>query len=638
MYTAAQEKLAERERWSANRALSKAPAVAGTAEMSRASLDPAPADDTPGSLADAEAAPLAPSWWRFPSRPAWTVGWHPVVYFLVGWIVLSFLTVPAAYLLRYFYRLRRAWPRLRRHIPGDFSSYVAAVAVAAHVMYRARVKASMVDNAKAAMMVGRRLSSAASSEEGGGIDDDSSSRFIPPEGSGLDDGSSTLIHSNSAVGPIVSVFFVSFGILVLLGPSESQIGLKARLLFSFVVAVVALGSGIRASKTLGFVAAAHPRRADMILSPWVKRLFVSDLTPMEGYQEGDLDPWNLEADPKLLLGLLPAYACAIAAVMSVCVATGVIGCWKTYRTLYFFIGGYGLGVLLLMRSILPPETDLSLPSLMLTFEDAILYYASFFTGAVVLCPAGRTYLHARLVACVVLVRGRPRVPVAQATAAEERTANQQLETVVVTKTVTTTTTTTTTTTRPTTEESTNRAVRLPTDGLLCVACCQRPANHAFIACGHLCACRDCARSIMSINARCPMCRAEATAAIRVFPAGVTSHERSVTALAEEFEDDGVTPTDAAVHAMGLSATQAGASGGVHAMTQAQPSTAQPPAHELQAGVAPRLTGTPVTRAVGSTSEEAVSGSVRLPPAEQADSSHVEPQSARDRGETLDEGV
>jgi len=51
---------------------------------------------------------------------------------------------------------------------------------------------------------------------------------------------------------------------------------------------------------------------------------------------------------------------------------------------------------------------------------------------------------------------------------------------------------------------------------ICVICIDCQATNAFTSCGHLCACRDCAETIMNSSARCPICRAACTGSIRVF--------------------------------------------------------------------------------------------------------------------------
>jgi hypothetical protein len=52
----------------------------------------------------------------------------------------------------------------------------------------------------------------------------------------------------------------------------------------------------------------------------------------------------------------------------------------------------------------------------------------------------------------------------------------------------------------------------------CICCRARKANVVFLNCGHMCACRNCVRSIIAMpnGLRCPKCRNPATGVQRVF--------------------------------------------------------------------------------------------------------------------------
>ena len=54
----------------------------------------------------------------------------------------------------------------------------------------------------------------------------------------------------------------------------------------------------------------------------------------------------------------------------------------------------------------------------------------------------------------------------------------------------------------------------------CVVCCDQLATHLFTACGHLCACSECAKSIIESTALCPICRTPSSTAVKVYVAGM----------------------------------------------------------------------------------------------------------------------
>ena len=51
---------------------------------------------------------------------------------------------------------------------------------------------------------------------------------------------------------------------------------------------------------------------------------------------------------------------------------------------------------------------------------------------------------------------------------------------------------------------------------VCVVCMDSPMDHAFIECGHICACRGCAHAIMASTERCPICRARASSVLKTY--------------------------------------------------------------------------------------------------------------------------
>jgi hypothetical protein len=54
--------------------------------------------------------------------------------------------------------------------------------------------------------------------------------------------------------------------------------------------------------------------------------------------------------------------------------------------------------------------------------------------------------------------------------------------------------------------------------LKCVACADSERTHAFLPCGHLCTCNDCAGWILQCNdeAKCPCCRSRVESSLRVY--------------------------------------------------------------------------------------------------------------------------
>jgi len=57
----------------------------------------------------------------------------------------------------------------------------------------------------------------------------------------------------------------------------------------------------------------------------------------------------------------------------------------------------------------------------------------------------------------------------------------------------------------------------------CVICCEAATNCVLYACGHMCACAGCARSLLSTGHSCPMCRAPVRDVVVVYEADDTVH-------------------------------------------------------------------------------------------------------------------
>ena len=39
----------------------------------------------------------------------------------------------------------------------------------------------------------------------------------------------------------------------------------------------------------------------------------------------------------------------------------------------------------------------------------------------------------------------------------------------------------------------------------CAICLENPQTHAFVPCGHVCACKECSTRVMTKNKKCPIC-------------------------------------------------------------------------------------------------------------------------------------
>lgn len=54
------------------------------------------------------------------------------------------------------------------------------------------------------------------------------------------------------------------------------------------------------------------------------------------------------------------------------------------------------------------------------------------------------------------------------------------------------------------------------DEEMCVVCLSERPDHAFLPCGHLCACQGCVKSSFPSGSNCPMCRTVTSGAIKIF--------------------------------------------------------------------------------------------------------------------------
>ncbi|KAL7472297.1 hypothetical protein ACHAXS_012637 [Conticribra weissflogii] len=54
------------------------------------------------------------------------------------------------------------------------------------------------------------------------------------------------------------------------------------------------------------------------------------------------------------------------------------------------------------------------------------------------------------------------------------------------------------------------------DRTSCVICLQSKSELAFIPCGHLCTCKECAICVANFDSRCPVCRSNVTHVIKIF--------------------------------------------------------------------------------------------------------------------------
>ena len=50
----------------------------------------------------------------------------------------------------------------------------------------------------------------------------------------------------------------------------------------------------------------------------------------------------------------------------------------------------------------------------------------------------------------------------------------------------------------------------------CIVCMDAPKTHAFVPCGHVCACATCSEMVMASSSTCPYCRGPAQMAMRVY--------------------------------------------------------------------------------------------------------------------------
>ena len=65
-------------------------------------------------------------------------------------------------------------------------------------------------------------------------------------------------------------------------------------------------------------------------------------------------------------------------------------------------------------------------------------------------------------------------------------------------------------------EAAGAAEQAEPEDSMCVVCMDMPNTHAFVPCGHRCVCAQCSEPILHSNAKCPVCRADVTQAIKIF--------------------------------------------------------------------------------------------------------------------------
>ena len=64
--------------------------------------------------------------------------------------------------------------------------------------------------------------------------------------------------------------------------------------------------------------------------------------------------------------------------------------------------------------------------------------------------------------------------------------------------------------------SSNSSMNSSPKDVSCIICLQSQRDYAFVPCGHLCICKDCAISVANLDDRCPICRSNATHVMRIF--------------------------------------------------------------------------------------------------------------------------
>ena len=61
-----------------------------------------------------------------------------------------------------------------------------------------------------------------------------------------------------------------------------------------------------------------------------------------------------------------------------------------------------------------------------------------------------------------------------------------------------------------------RSLQTGTEDESCLVCMSAPKTHAFVPCGHVCACADCSELVMARQGACPYCRGPALMAMRLY--------------------------------------------------------------------------------------------------------------------------
>ena len=313
---------------------------------------------------------------------------------------------------------------------------------------------------------------------------------------------------NNEPWQILSVFqascfpvLIGLGYLALLGPADNLISTRTRRIFLASVIFLDICFAIRARKSLRAFGMAFPRHARLLYPAplvWALQLEGTLAAPVAMPEEalaaavatGSLEEmlgatslesadiwsgelWSVDGfGARFLVALIPTVMCATLTVLGVLeMGWGSVGAWTLIRTVYAVTGVYGWFAMFVMRACLP-RVECRLPGIRLAFYPALAFLSSWFLTAVMLCPAGRYFLHGppegpgpghgpghgpgqpdAAALDTVTVHGPDHGPGQPDAAA--------LDTVTVTETVITTTTSTTTTTRRLTAEEATVAMPLP---------------------------------------------------------------------------------------------------------------------------------------------------------------------------------
>jgi len=215
---------------------------------------------------------------------------------------------------------------------------------------------------------------------------------------------------------------------------------------------------------------------------------------------------------ELLMRCLPAVHSLNFFVFTTLCERGVLTIWTTIRTIACLFCAV---VLLAMgaSALLSRSVKVRHQALDTGFYPVMLFFSAYLVFlAVITRPAVRVWIHVRItLQCEWLFRRSFR-------RVESLTALSSAEAAILG--------------RPATESASRSAVepisRPIADGSAarvalhgdCVVCCDQLATHVFTACGHLCACGECAKSIIESTALCPICRTPSSTAVKVYVASM----------------------------------------------------------------------------------------------------------------------